>query len=268
MRLIRPVFAARRLLLAGLVQLVSAGELTAQPTNPAAAEPFDFAEPKLITGTIYALGSDRKQVLYAFRRTTVRDGATVRVERKFLCPDGTVAAVENAVYEAGRLVSFEMRELQTGVSGAIQIAPDAQHPGQSKIAIGYAHGPTPPKGDWQKLPSDTLVDDTIYPFLVAHWDELMRGDAVKFHFVALEWKKAFSFRFVKAGEAVVDGRTVERIRMEPTNLLVASVVNPLTFILEKDAPRRIISYVGRTTPRVKKGKSWKYLDAETVFDWK
>jgi len=28
----------------------------------------------------------------------------------------------------------------------------------------------------------------------------------------------------------------------------------------------MLSYIGRTTPRVKKGDSWKYLDAETVFD--
>jgi hypothetical protein len=39
------------------------------------------------------------------------------------------------------------------------------------------------------------------------------------------------------------------------------------FTVEKDGAHRILSYIGRTTPRVQKGKAWKYLDAETVFDW-
>jgi hypothetical protein len=45
-------------------------------------------------------------------------------------------------------------------------------------------------------------------------------------------------------------------------------IDPLYFSLEKDAPHRMLEYTGRTTPRVKKGKAWKYLDADTVFDWK
>jgi hypothetical protein len=61
---------------------------------------------------------------------------------------------------------------------------------------------------------------------------------------------------------------VELIKMEPVSRLVAHLVNPLVFTVEKDSPHRVLSYIGRTTPRMKKGKSWKYLDAETVFDWK
>jgi hypothetical protein len=75
------------------------------------------------------------------------------------------------------------------------------------------------------------------------------------------------FRFVKAGESVQAGRTVEQIRMEPTGLIVSRLVDPLLFTVEKDSPHHILSYTGRTTPRIRKGKSWKHLDAETVFDW-
>ena len=95
----------------------------------------------------------------------------------------------------------------------------------------------------------------------------MRGDAVKFRFISLEHERTFKFRMVKTGESVQDGRTVEQIRMEPTGWIVARLVNPLIFTVEKDSPHHVLSYTGRTTPRVKKGRSWKYLDAETVFDW-
>ena len=234
---------------------------------PTSLESYDYAEPKLFTGTLYEIGSDRKKALYTFRRTATHSGSTVHVERDFLDTNGTLAAVEKVVYDSGRLVSFQMQELQAQVSGAVAIGPDPGHPDHPLLFISYANGLSPPKGDAQKFQPDTVFDDTVYPFMMAHWDELMRGDTVKFRFISLEHERTFMFRMVKAGESVKDGRTVEQIRMEPTGLIVSRLVNPLLFTVEKDSPHHILSYTGRTTPRVKKGKSWKYLDAETVFDW-
>jgi hypothetical protein len=231
-------------------------------------ESFDYAKPKLFTGTLYEIGSGQKTVLYTFRRTAVRSGSTVNVQRQFFTTNGSVAAVENFVYESGRLVSFQMREFQAQVSGAIQIVPDPKNPGLQKLIISYGRGLTPPKGDSQNLPPDTVIDDTLYPFMMAHWDELMQGQAVKFHFVSLEHERTFEFSFVKTGESLQNGRTVEQIKMEPVSVFVSTFIDPLVFVVEKDGPRHILSYTGRTTPRIKKGKSWKYLDAETVFDWK
>jgi hypothetical protein len=233
----------------------------------AANAPYDYASPKLITGTLYEIGSDRRDVLYTFRRTASRSGDTVTVERQFLATNGAVAAEEDVVYESGRLVSFQMREFQAQVSGAIRIEPDPKNPARQKLIISYGHGLTPPKGDTEDLPPDTVIDDTMYPFMLAHWDDLMQGDAVKFHFTSLEHERTFEFRLVKAGESIQNGRTVEKIKMEPVNFFVSRLVKPLVFTVEKDGSHRILSYIGRTTPRVQKGKSWKYLDAETVFNW-
>ena len=241
----------------------------AADTAPAANEPFDYAKPALLTATLYETGSDEKKILFTFRRTATRSGTTVRAERQFLLPDGSVAAVENVVYESGQLVSFAMQEFQANVSGSIKIVPDPKKPAQQKMLIAFGHGLQPPKkGNPQTFTPDTVIDDNLYPFMLAHWYDLMRGSAVKFHFVSLEWERTFLFRFVKSGETMRDGRLVEQIKMEPVNIFVAHVVKPLYFNVEKDAPHRLLSYTGRTTPRVKKGKSWKYLDAETVFDWK
>jgi hypothetical protein len=261
------VLAACRLVPVMLWLSVIPAGLAADAAGPASLESFDYAEPKLFTGTLYEIGSGQKKVLYTFRRTANCSNSTVHVEREFLGTNGSVAAVEKVVYESGRLVSFQMQEFQAQVSGAVEIAPDPKNPDRQQIFLGFAKGLNPPKGDAQNLQPDTLTDDSIYPFMMVHWDDLMRGDAVKFRFISLEHERTFMFRFVKTGESVQDGRAVEQIRMEPTGLIVARLVNPLIFIVEKDSPHHILSYTGRTTPRVKKGKSWKYLDAETVFDW-
>jgi hypothetical protein len=242
--------------------------LAADTTNTPAAAAYDYASPALVTGTLYAIGSDRKQILYTFRRTATRSGDTVIAIRQFLATNGAVAAEEDATYTDGRLVSFQMREFQAGVSGAIRVATDPKHPDRPKLFISFGHSLTPPaKGDTETLAPDTVIDDTLYPFMMAHWDDLMRGDAVKFHFVSLERERTYEFRFVKTGESQEAGRTVERIKMEPVSKFVAVFVDPMWFTVQKDSPHRILSYTGRTTPRVQKGKAWKYLDAETVFDW-
>ncbi len=241
----------------------------AAATNSAPSEAFDYAAPRLLTGTVYAAGSNRTNLLFTFQRTATRSGSTIHVERRFDRPDGSTGAVENIVFESGRLVSYEMKELQAGLWGTIQIFPDPTKPDRQEILIKHGRD-TEPKGKGMEtaLPKDTVIDDTLYPFIMAHWTELQAGAGIKFRFVSLEWEKTFGFKLTKATEADFNGKPVIWIKMEPTNLLVARFTNPMYFAFEKDGSHRMLEYIGRTTPRFKKGKQWKYLDAETVFDWK
>ncbi|HTQ51964.1 MAG TPA: hypothetical protein VMJ12_14735 [Candidatus Acidoferrales bacterium] len=254
------------MLLAPVWLAVSTG-FAADTTSSIASAGYDFSEPKLLTGTLYAIGSDRKKVLFTFRRTAVRDGDTVHVDRQFLLTNGTVAAEEKVLYESNQLVSYEMRDFQARVSGAIHIEPDPDHPAKPDIFISYAHSLNPPKGRAHMLQPDTVIDDTLYPFMMAHWDGLLRGKPVEFHFVSLDWERTFEFELVKTGESSQNGRPTVQITMKAANLFVARLVKPLVFIVEKTGSRRILSYIGRSTPRIKKGNSSKYLDAETVFDY-
>jgi len=245
------------------------GKCADMVTNALPPEPFDYAQPALLKGTVYETGSDQKKTLFKFERVASRSGATVQVERKFILPDGTIAATEHIVYQSGQMVSYEMKELQAGLRGDIQVKGSPKNPARQKIIMSHGHdGDAKTAGSTEDLSKDVLIDDTIYPSILAHWDELMRGTSVKFRFVALEWERTFGFKFSKAGESIRDGIPVVTIRMEPTSILVAHFMNPLIFTLEKNGPHRVIEYTGRTTPRIKSGKSWKYLDADTVFDWK
>jgi hypothetical protein len=230
------------------------------------APAWDVAGPARFSGTIYEMGSHRQTVLFRFARTARSSGAMVRVERQFTTPDGKLAAVENVFYQSNQLVSYNMKEFQANLSGSIEIGPDPAHAGQSRIRIGYAKGMVPSQGNWQPLAPNTLIDDDLYPFMLAHWDDLMRGESVKFCFISIEWQRTFNFRLVKTGELILAGRTCEQIAMKPVGFFLSQVVNPLIFTVDKASPHMMRSYVGRTTPRFKKEDAWKYLDAETVFD--
>ena len=262
------ISTARRLALVALWLAALPAAFAADTTPPATSPAYDYAEPKLFTGTLYENGSDRKKALFTFQRMATRSGPTVQVERRYFCTNGAVAVVEKLVYESNQLVSYRMQEFQAQVSGTVLIARDPKNPAQQQIFISYGAGLRPPPGEAQDLPPDTLVDDTLYPFMMAHWKELLRGDTVKFRFISFEWERTFAFELVKIGETVQNGRAVVEIRMKPASVLIAQLIDPLDFTVEKDNPHLILSYTGRTTPRIQKGKSWKYLDAETVFDWK
>src|SRR5436309_998675 len=76
----------------------------------------DYLEPKTLTGSIYA-DAELKQLLFNFRRTATGTGSTVRVLREYTLPNGTLAARERVVYEAGRLTQYQFEELQSGARG-------------------------------------------------------------------------------------------------------------------------------------------------------
>lgn len=235
--------------------------------RPDTSTPYDYAKPKVLTGTLYEIGSHRTKILYTFRRVAMASGNTVQVERQFYRTNGLLAAVDKVTYESNQLVAYQMQDFQAKVCGAVRIAPDPKDLAQKQVFISYGSGLTPPKGKPQDLPPNAVFDDTVYPYMMAHWNELMRGDTVRFRFISFEWKRFFGFHFMKTAEFVRHGRTVEQIQMEPDNFFIREMVDPLTFIVEKASPHRVLSYVGRTTPRIQKGDAWKYLDAETVFNY-
>jgi len=253
-------------LLALWLSVIPAG-LAGDAARPATSAPYDYTKPKLLTGTLYEIGSHRQKVLYTFRRIAVQSGAVVHVERQFFRTNGLLAAVDKVTYASNRLVFYQMQDFQARVSGAVRIAPDPKDPARQQIFISYGPGLVPPQGYARDLPPDLVFDDTVYPFMLAHWDELMRGNTVNFRFISFEWERTFAFHFVKTAEFVQHGRTVEQIRMAPDSLLIGELVDPLIFIVEKAGPHHVLSYIGRTTPRIQRGSSWKYLDAETVFNY-
>ena len=254
------------LLLGGRFQGGAAGTNT--PVAPAV---IDLATPAVMTGTFYEIGSDRKKILFKYRRVAARAGDVIQVEQTFTQPaDGVLVCRENIRYCNDQLASYAMEDLRANVRGSIVIEPDPKKPGNERILLDYIQGrkeEVKTKKASENLEMNTLISDTIYPHILTHWDDLLRGTVVKFRFISLDPARTFNFRLVKEAETNGPGRAVVRIRMEAANFLVAHWISPIYFIIEKAAPHRIFSYIGRTTPRALVDGAWKPMDAEAVFDW-
>lgn len=236
--------------------------------KPPPSAGIDFYEPHMLTGTIHAMNSPRREVLFTFRRTATRQGDVVQVLREYRLPDKTLAAQERVVYEGNRLVSYELEDARTGEKGRALVQTNASGNRELRLEFGRANARKAAAPAREVLQANTLINDMLPAFLAAHWPELMQGAKVKFRFVALARSETVGFELARDSESTLDGTKVVRLRMEPTSIILARFVDPLFFIVEKEGDHRILQYTGRTTPRVKSGDTWKDLDALTVFDWK
>src|SRR5436190_1758820 len=90
------------------------------------------------------------------------------------------------------------------------------------------------------------------------WSMTQAGSS---RFIAQSRLETVGFKLAKDGEVIWRGKPTIRLKMEPTNFVIAQIVDPLFFIVEKEGAHRILEYDGRTTPKMKRGKDWKDLDA-------
>ena len=90
---------------------------------------------------------------------------------------------------------------------------------------------------------------------------------MKCRYVVVPRRETVGFTFAKESETTAQGRAVVIIKMEATSIIIAQLVDPVFFTVEKDSPHRVLQYVGRVTPKTKAGNKWDDLDANFVFEW-
>ena len=230
----------------------------------------DSAQPDSFTGIVYETASGTNKILYTIKRTATRSNATVRAAQDYYYPNGSLAAREEMVYEQGKLVSFVLDERQTGAHGTAKAGSDPRNPAKQKLVFDWITGPNEgakKKTDSETLQLDTLVGDSIPGFIMAHWNELARGDAVNFRFVAQDRLETVGFKLVKDSDVTVRGTPALRLKMQASSFIIAQLVDPIFFVVDKAAPHLVLEYTGRITPKQRDGNKWKDLDARTVYDY-
>ena len=246
----------------------SHSEVTSTNSSPAAT--LTYENPPFLTGTIYPMGSTSGQPLFKFKRTARRSGNRIHVLREFSYPDGKLAARERVVYQDNALVHYEQDAIQTGAKGTADVERVPSNPNKAKILFHYCKDASTYSSSAAKiepLAPDTLVNDMVGPFLTAHWDQLARGEKVGCRFIVVPRKETLGFTFRKESETQWHGRDALILKMEPSSMLISALVDPLHFVIEKNAPHHVLQYSGRTTPKVSSNGHWTDLDAVTIFDW-
>jgi hypothetical protein len=229
----------------------------------AADVPSRYEQLNFRSARIYARNSQQKTLLFRLTRSVTRSGNQINVVRDFTYPDGKLAARERLTYEGDKFVSLQVEDLQINGKGSATVTHEN---GKPIISFEYTKDGKR-KSDHEPFTSETVVNDMIHPFLVAHWNELMNGKAVKCRYMAIARAETVGFEFVKQRETTVQGMPVVIVKMSASSMIIAALVNPLMFTIEKNGQHRVLDYDGLTTPKIKKGEKFKDLEAVTVFDW-
>jgi hypothetical protein len=235
-----------------------------------ADKPLKYQDPELLTGTIYAKDSGHQQVLFKFKRVAKRSGASLSVLREYTYPDGKVAAREQVTYRGDDLVSYALEELQCGSAGSARLQPNPDNPNKGTLDFEYRPNLAStirPKTSSESLRNHTINSDMVATFLTTHWAELASGSKVRCRYLVVPRRETVGFTFVKDSESTLQGKPVLIIRMEATSPIIAALVDPVLFTVEAGGKHRLLQYVGRVTPKAKKGDDWVDLDAVAVYDW-
>src|SRR5262249_23670810 len=160
------------------------------------------------------------------------DGSTVRARREYARADGTVVAREEIVYAAGKFVSFQLDEPLSGAHGRVTVQSDPGNPKNSRLQFEYTSESGGRKTGREDLEPDTLVNDTVGPFIASHWQRLTNGETVKSRFIAVARAETVGFKFVRETETTWQGRRAAIIRMQPSSWIIAQIVKPLRFVVD------------------------------------
>lgn len=249
--------------------LLSPAVFSAPAANSAAA--MDHLDPQFIAGHIFALRPDPQKLLFKSARMAAQAGSKVHVVCEYTEPDGKLAARERAVYDHGKLSSFSLEGLQSHNHGKAVVRSDTGNPAKYHVEFEYTIGDgrdAKTTRNTETLDEEPLVNDMLAGFIAAHWDALLQGSAVRLRYIVLPRKETVGFQLAKDSETTFQQKPAVRIKMEPTSFVIARLVEPLFFTVEKAAPHAILAYTGRTTPLLKSGSKWKPLDAQTIFERK
>jgi hypothetical protein len=211
-------------------------------------------------GTLYEMNSNKSKKLFIATKASEKKGDTLKTTMTFSDMDNKVAAVQEQWYKDGVVTKHVLTLNQTGETGTVEFNGD-----QVTFKFGK---PGDEKTGKEKLEENTLINDQIVPFIHTHWDELMKGDTIKFRLIVPQRTETVGFKFFKDSEGMdaAHGKEVVKIIMKPSSFVIAALVDPLTFIFEKGGQHMFLENIGRTTPMKKVGDKWKDLDTEITWE--
>jgi hypothetical protein len=103
-----------------------------------------------------------------------------------------------------------------------------------------------------QVPSPVVVDGGFIPFVRAHWDTLMKGARVPFHFVAVSQLDWFVLDLTRDASADRNGRVA--FVAKPRHAALRLIVDP-TRVWFDPATRRMVEFQGRSNLHESRGKT-------------
>ncbi|MBY0383971.1 hypothetical protein K2X05_02340, partial [bacterium] len=200
---------------------------------------------------VFDLEGKTKLFTYHAKRTYDKDVMSFEAQFKD-ATTGEVVANEKAQIKNGVIEHYEVQRMATKDSGVIEVK-------DGKLLFTYNDAGKKSEGK-EPLKDTTLISATLVPYLESKFNDLLAKKDVDFRYAVWYRKETVGFRFSfdkEENDQVV-------IKMNPTNFLYKSLVNPIYFTYKKST-KKLLSIKGRTLPKQKVGSAWKDVDALAIY---
>jgi hypothetical protein len=211
-----------------------------------------FAAEKLIaTGEVFDKEGKKKMFLY--ERYQAEEGGKTKDRSVYKSLDGEVLVEETMVSSNGKLERYDIDQKQLKKKGWIEVKGD-------KVVFNLKK---PRKRNYPietKMPKNFIVGLQITPAIRENWNSIITGKDYKFKLGVWHRQEAITFKISK--EKLDDKVAV--FKMSPSSFIIRAIVDPLYFTFDAKT-QALISYKGRTKPKVKSGRSWRDYDGLTKY---
>lgn len=199
--------------------ILCAGLMAAAPLQAASA-PEAALEPRV--GHAFALDSGRP-VYREVHEPEVVDGELVADRVEYVDPEGETFARKRVSFEEAPLApSFRLEDTRTGYIEALQRTDDG------RIELIYRKREDEATERTVIDPPPDVVADAGFDVLIyRNLDRLRAGETLRFPFAAASQQQTVAFRLRRIDEREVLGEPALVIRMEPDNMFIRWLANPI-----------------------------------------
>ena len=204
-------------------------------------------------GSVFPLEAGATEPTYVYERRV--DDSHGRAVSTHITRDlsGTVVLADSATHSTDyQLVDYQLHTNQLGQTGRIQVDRD-------QVTFQLDDG-TNKRSRVERQSTPVVVGPTLVGYVVRHLETLRQGEVVPIRFAVLDRLETLGFEL----RSVIGQAGQTRVKMKPSSLLLAAVVDPIHFTFDT-ATGKLVRLEGRVPSKRRDGDRWRDFDARVEY---
>jgi hypothetical protein len=210
------------------------------------------AETLIATGTVF--DKDKKEKVFTYERYQDQKGDLTFDRALYKTMDGEIATEEKMERRNGKIVRYDIDQKQLKQKGWIVVE------GQ-KVTFNLKKFKKRNYPQTEDLKDNFIMGLQIVDHVKKNWDELSSGKKKEISLGVWHRQEMITFDLDK------DDRSTNKelvIKMNPSSMFIRALVDPIYFHFDRTT-KELSSYVGRVTPKMKRGRSYYDYDGYVTY---
>jgi hypothetical protein len=237
----------------------------ATEVSPKASLPGqELSNPGNASGKVFYDPISKTEPAFLYEYTRSLEGKITVGRTRYLDLKGQVLVEEETRSENDNLIAYRYRQNQVEEHGSIEVR-------DGKVYYNFtSQGKV--EADSHDIESMMIVPDSVPSLLQSNWRKIMAKETVRTRFLLVERQESIGFKFFLDKEVEWRGRPAIQVKMKPSSIIIAALVDPIIITVDKAPPHKLLEMQGRLPLRYakknppKSRNDWRAIDARLVMD--